>query len=165
MAELSTQAGALVRKSPRRRGEASHKSQRHHEIDQKHRNEAPTEAQTGPFWGPQGPILGPIFRGPNYPFALSGDGAKKRPWGPLRPTRVSEGVKTTLPFPGPYGPCVAHWPKSRGAPRRKDEFTARPRAAILRFAGRPVQNSCRGGAQPQLPNGLPSGVRVFAQLT
>jgi hypothetical protein len=104
-----------TRPRPRPRGGARPKSQRHHEIGRKHRKEAPAGAQRGPRWGPQGPtrgpsgpMLGPMWRGPNYPLGTSGDGAKKRLWGPrgpLGPTRVSQGVRRCQNHsPAPWAP-------------------------------------------------------------
>ena len=119
---------------PRRRGVARSKSQQHQGIGLKHRNEAPAGAQTGPRWGPQGSTLGPIFRGPNYPLETSGDGEKKRPWGPTGPHRPTRGPlrpTTTPPFPGPQGPHHARRPEPTAAPLNQSSPCKNRRPPLL----------------------------------
>jgi hypothetical protein len=104
-------------------------------------------AQTGPLWGPQGPTLGPIFRGPNYLLGISGDRATKclwGPWGPLEPTRGPLGPTTTPPLPGPL--------------RRSNTLAKIPRLTAASSAGRPEEGGpcslplkCKLGPSPSVP--------------
>ena len=80
------------------------------------RPDGPRWAHSGARWGPLGahwaPFWGPFGVGRIIPLRFQGIGRKSAfgargaHWGPPGCHKVSEGVKTTPPFPGPHGPFL-----------------------------------------------------------